>query len=82
LAAIGRDGNNNIYPMTIAIFEADVKDNWIWFFETLVSDIGPTPAQGWKFISDHQKVTFSFLFFFFFFCILQLIYLLQFNTNV
>jgi hypothetical protein len=68
LAAIGRDGNNNIYPVAIAIFEADGKDNWIWFLETVVSDIGPTPAQWWKFISDPQKVTFFFFFLHFAFC--------------
>jgi hypothetical protein len=55
-SAVSRDGNNNMYPVALAVVEAETKDSWIWFLETLVSDLGIPPAQGWTFISDRQKV--------------------------
>jgi hypothetical protein len=73
LVAVGRDANNNIYPIAIVVVEAEIKESWIWFLECLVSDLGcharhvrPT------FISDRQKVSFTtyiilhFIFFFFY----------------
>jgi hypothetical protein len=59
LAAVGRDANNNMYPIAIASVEAEIKESWTWFLECLVSDLGshvrhvrPT------FISDRQNVSF------------------------
>jgi hypothetical protein len=58
LAVVGKDVNNNMYPITFAVVEAETKDSWTSFLETLVSNIGvherscrPT------FISDRQKVS-------------------------
>jgi hypothetical protein len=61
LSAVGRDGNNNMYPIAFAIVEAEVKDSWVWFLETLVPDLG-THGRHVRptFISDRQKVTFLF----------------------
>jgi hypothetical protein len=58
LAAVGRDPNDNIYPIAIAVVETECKDSWSWFLETLVGDLGPAPhgLRGWTFISDRQKV--------------------------
>jgi hypothetical protein len=36
LVAIGRDANNNMYPIAIVIVESETKDNWTWFLECLV----------------------------------------------
>jgi hypothetical protein len=55
MAAVGRDANNNMYPIAMAVVEAKTKDSWTWFLEALVADLGPTP-HGWTFISDRQKV--------------------------
>jgi hypothetical protein len=55
MAAVGRDANNNMYPIAMAVVEAETKDSWTWFLEALVADLGPTP-HGWTFISDRQKV--------------------------
>jgi hypothetical protein len=55
MAAIGRDANNNMYPIAMAVVEAETKDSWTWFLEALVADLGPTP-HGWTFISNRQKV--------------------------
>jgi hypothetical protein len=64
MAAIGRDANDNMYPIAIAVVEAETKDSWTWFLEALLSDLGPRGPQGWTFISDRQKVNiFIYLFF-------------------
>jgi hypothetical protein len=63
LAAIGRDPNDNIYPIAIAIVEAkttDNTDNWSLFLKTLVADLGPNGSIRWTFISDRQKLCFFF----------------------
>jgi len=74
LSAIERDANDNIYHVAIATVEAEMKDNLTWFLETLLSYLGPSPAQGWTFISDRQRVTFFFFFLNF------VIYLIKKNT--
>jgi hypothetical protein len=63
LSAVGRDGNNNIYPIAFVVVKAEVKDSWIWFLETLVSDLGTYARHARPtFISNQQKVIFSFFF--------------------
>jgi hypothetical protein len=44
LFAISRDDNSNMYPVAFVVVEAETKDSWIWFLETLVSDLG-TPLH-------------------------------------
>jgi hypothetical protein len=56
LAAVGRDPNDNIYSIALAVVETETKDSWSWFLETLVGDLGPKGYTGWTFISDKQKV--------------------------
>lgn len=59
LVAVGRDGNDNMYLIAYAVVEAETKDSWTWFLETLVLDLG---TREWHarltFISDRQKVIF------------------------
>jgi hypothetical protein len=69
MAAVSRDANNSMYPLSIAVIEAETKDSWTWFLEALVYDLGPAPPQGWTFISDRQKVSI------FIFCILHLTFI-------
>jgi hypothetical protein len=33
LAAIGRDGNDNMYPIPYVVVKAETKDNLVWFLE-------------------------------------------------
>ena len=56
LTAIGRDGNNQMFPIAWAIITVENKDNWFWFLEHLqiVPRIGI--GAGWTFISDQCKV--------------------------
>jgi hypothetical protein len=56
LAVVGRDPNDNIYPIVIDVVEAETNDSWSWFLETLVGDFGPNGSIGWTFISDRQNV--------------------------
>lgn len=57
LSAVGRDGNNNMYPIAFAVVEAETKDSWVWFLETLIADLGSHEKHGRPtFISDRQKV--------------------------
>ncbi|XP_059436479.1 uncharacterized protein LOC132169463 [Corylus avellana] len=54
LVAVGKDRNNNMYP--IAVVEAETKDFWTWFLEILVSDLGVHErSYRLTFISDRQK---------------------------
>jgi hypothetical protein len=57
LAAVRSDPNGNIYPIAIDIVEAETKDRWSWFLETLVANLGPNGSSGWTFISNMQKVS-------------------------
>jgi hypothetical protein len=57
LSAIGRDANNQIYPIAWAIVEYENKYSWNWFIGHLQKDINiPARAAGWVFIIDQQKV--------------------------
>jgi hypothetical protein len=57
LAAVGQDGNNNMYPIAFGVVEAENRESWTWFLETLVFDLG-VHERGCRptFISDRQKV--------------------------
>jgi hypothetical protein len=55
MASVGRDANNNIYLIAMAVVEAETKDSWTSFLEALVANLGLTP-YGWTFISNRQKV--------------------------
>ncbi|XP_076924067.1 uncharacterized protein LOC143586392 [Bidens hawaiensis] len=56
LAAIGRDANDQMYPVAWAVVEGESNDSWEWFMEELrkcldVQDGG----KDWTLISDQQK---------------------------
>jgi hypothetical protein len=57
MAAVGRDANNNMYPIAMAVVEAETRESWTWFLETLVAHLAPCGPHGWTFISDRQKVS-------------------------
>ena len=66
LAAVGRDGNNQMFPLAWGIVTVENKDNWMWFIERLQMDLNIGRGRGWTFVSDQQKVLrmFDFLFLF------------------
>ena len=54
LCAIGKDGNDNMFPIAIAVAEAKTRDSWEWFINILVEDIyvGSEGKRGWTIMSD------------------------------
>ncbi|GJR86440.1 transposase, MuDR, plant [Tanacetum coccineum] len=55
LSAVGRDGNNQIYPIAWAVVSVENKDNWSWFMELLINDLGLVSGEGLTIISDQHK---------------------------
>ena len=45
LAATGRDGNNNIYPIAWGIVDKEDTENWQWFLEQLKEALGGDEGQ-------------------------------------
>jgi hypothetical protein len=59
LAATGRDGNNNIFPVVV---DKEEYASWMWFLTQLKSCIGESSKFGnYTIISDRQKVKYSTL---------------------
>ena len=60
LAAVGRDPNDQMLPIGVAVVESETKDSWDWFLKLLVDDLGgPGVCNSYTFISDQQKVSFT-----------------------
>ncbi|XP_058181319.1 uncharacterized protein LOC131299757 [Rhododendron vialii] len=53
--ATATDGNIQMYPLCMAIVEAELKDSWAWFLENLLRIIGRPEERGWCFMSYRQK---------------------------
>ena len=65
LTSMGKDGNNNIFPVAWAVVETENEEIWTWFLNLLVDDLKSVPhATSWvqergdafSFMSDRQKV--------------------------
>lgn len=57
LAASGRDGNNNMFPIAFAVVGAEDINSWTWFLQMLKVAIGEGEGHGgWTIMSDRQKV--------------------------
>jgi hypothetical protein len=57
LAATGRDGNNNIYPIAWAVVAKEDTENWQWFLEQLKEALGGEQGKFgyYTIMSDRQK---------------------------
>ncbi|GJT45922.1 pentatricopeptide repeat-containing protein [Tanacetum coccineum] len=55
LIAVGRDGNNHIYPIAWAVVNVENKDNWSWFLELLGEYIDMPTRNGLTLILDQHK---------------------------
>ncbi|GJW90711.1 multidrug resistance-associated protein 5 [Tanacetum coccineum] len=55
LTAIGRDGNNQMYPITWFVVGVENKDNWAWFLSLLQEDLELGYGGGLTVISDGHK---------------------------
>ena len=54
MCVVGRDPNDEYFPFTYAVVEAESKDTWTWILNLLLTDIGD--GNRWVFIFDQQKV--------------------------
>lgn len=53
LAAIRRDPNYQMMPISFEVVERETKDNWTWFIELLIEDLGGrSQCCTYTFISD------------------------------
>ena len=57
LTAIGRDPNNQVYPIAWVVVDVENKDNWTWFIELLRDDLDLGRGNGLVVISDQHKVS-------------------------
>ncbi|CAN1139971.1 hypothetical protein LINPERPRIM_LOCUS23718 [Linum perenne] len=55
LTAIGRDANDQMYPIAWCIVEVESRASWDWFLELLQDDLNIGNGFGWCFSSDQQK---------------------------
>ena len=69
ITTIGRDENNQVFPIAWAVVDVENKANWKWFLELLCDDLGLQLGGGLSIISDQHKV-YTFLKFYicFIFC--------------
>ena len=56
LVAVGRDPNDQYFPLAFAVVENECKETWRWFLTLLLDDIGDMQTNRWVFISGQQKV--------------------------
>ncbi|XP_031101839.1 uncharacterized protein LOC116005739 [Ipomoea triloba] len=55
LTAVGKDGNNQMYPIAWAVVEIENNSSWRWFLELLKADLDITNSSEWTLMSDQQK---------------------------
>lgn len=56
LSAVGRDANNQMYPLAWAVVAVENKETWKWFLDLLLDDIEMGDGRGLTLISDGHKV--------------------------
>ncbi|XVF85706.1 hypothetical protein PTKIN_Ptkin17bG0138300 [Pterospermum kingtungense] len=55
LTAVGKDGNNQMFPVAWAVVEVENIESWTWFLELLSSDLALGDGHGYTMMSDKQK---------------------------
>ncbi|XP_010436569.1 PREDICTED: uncharacterized protein LOC104720348 [Camelina sativa] len=55
LVAVGRDANNQFYPVAWAVVQTENFDAWLWFIKKLKVDLTLENGDGFTLISDRQK---------------------------
>ncbi|XP_021854885.2 uncharacterized protein [Spinacia oleracea] len=56
LVAVGKDENNNIFPIAWATVEIENTETWCWFIDLFMKDFdGGSNGVGLTFMSDRQK---------------------------
>ncbi|KAE8704960.1 hypothetical protein F3Y22_tig00110430pilonHSYRG00025 [Hibiscus syriacus] len=55
LSAVGRDGNDHMYPIAWAVVEGESTYSWSWFLNIVAADLGLDDGFGYTIISDQHK---------------------------
>ncbi|KAK8598438.1 hypothetical protein V6N13_094407 [Hibiscus sabdariffa] len=61
LSGVGRDSNNQIFPIAWAVVEVENRDIWAWFLKNIQYDLQLGDGEKFTLISDMQKSTDSVL---------------------
>ena len=72
LVAVGRNGNQQIFPIAWAVVDTETKHSWSFFLKYLIEDLNLGTGHGLTVMSDMQKVRwflYCILFFLFFSCV-------------
>ncbi|XP_074277505.1 uncharacterized protein LOC141601136 [Silene latifolia] len=57
IAAVGRDGNEQMFPLAWAVVKGENNESYEWFFKQLKMSIGEEDGHGMTIISDqHQSI--------------------------
>lgn len=56
---VGRDGNNQMFPIAWAAVEVENTSSWGWFLMLLADDLGTSNGAGYTIMSDQHKVLFA-----------------------
>ena len=57
LTAMGRDANNQMYPIAWPVVKVENYENWAWFLTLVHDDLNLQEGRGLTLISDAQKVS-------------------------
>ncbi|XP_071741910.1 uncharacterized protein [Rutidosis leptorrhynchoides] len=55
LSAVGRDANNQVYPIAWTVVDIETTDNWTWFVNMLSEDLRLNNGEEVAVISDEHK---------------------------
>ncbi|GJT70422.1 chloramphenicol acetyltransferase-like domain-containing protein [Tanacetum coccineum] len=55
LVAMGRDANNQMYPIAWAVIKVENNENWCWFISLIQEDLQLETGEGLTIISDSDK---------------------------
>ncbi|WMV42718.1 hypothetical protein MTR67_036103 [Solanum verrucosum] len=55
LVVVGKNGNNQMYPIAWAVVDTETKHSWSWFIRYLIVDLNLGTGEGLTVMSDMQK---------------------------
>ncbi|KAK8613382.1 hypothetical protein V6N13_101144 [Hibiscus sabdariffa] len=55
LAAVGRDGNNQIFTMAWVVIEVENRETWVWFLKHILTNLEIGDGDRFTILSDMQK---------------------------